>query len=334
MKDYTNMEASRYWEPKRELGVQEDILNHPEKYSEYIGSYKKDGEWSKVIIENSNVIIQSRSISKKTGKYNEKQDSLPHLVEEFKKLPNNTVLLGEICFDELYLRSKDVGSILRSLTPLALEKQKEEKNKLHFYCFDVLCWNNQELDQKGFAERISYLHKVKAILGNSKYIRFVEIKTVDQIVNEYQDYLDKGGEGFVLQKKTAIYRPGKRTAWESIKLKKCTDEIELKVVDIIEPEREYTGKELDTWEFFDKDGTPVTKYYYKGWKAGVVVDFNGVEVRAASGITDDDAKWLATKEAQEAVNNGQLYAKIEAMEIEPESGSMRHPRIKEIRLDH
>lgn len=331
---YESMPAMRYWDPKKEMGIQKDILEHPEKYSEYIGSFKKDGEWSKVIIEDDNILIQSRSISKKTGKYTEKQDSLPHLVEEFKKLPKNTVILGEICFDDLYLRSKDVGSILRSLTPLALEKQKEEKNKLHFYCFDVLVWDNEEIVDKGFEERISYLSKIRSILGTSDYIRFANIMTVDQIVEGYNDYLEAGGEGFVLQKKSHKYEPGKRTAWETIKLKKCTDEIELPVVGIIDPEREYTGKELDKWEYFDKDGTPVTKYYFFGWKAGVIVDFKGVLVRASSGTTDDDAQWLSTDQAREAIKNHILYAKIEAMEIEPESGSMRHPRLVELRMDY
>jgi len=332
MRDYSNDECQRYWDPKRELGIQKDILTNPSKYDEYIGSFKLDGEWCRMIWDGKKVLLQSRSISKKTGKYTEKQDSLPHLVEEFKKLPKNTVILGEVCYDELFKRSKDVGSILRSLTPLALEKQREEKDKLHFYCFDVLCWEDVDLMEKGFEERISYLKKVKKVLGKSKYIKFAEIKSVDEIVNEYEDYLNKGGEGFVLQKKTATYKPGKRTAWESIKLKKCMEEIELPVVDIIEPEREYTGKELNNWVFFENN-EPVTKYYFYGWKAGVVVDFNGTLCRVSSGVTDDDAKWLATKKAKELIKNKQLYAVVAGMLIEEDTGSIRHPVLIRIRED-
>lgn len=332
MRDFTKDEAMRYWTPKKEDHIELDIIEHPDKYSDYIGSFKKDGEWSRMIWDGKEVLIQSRTISKKTGKYAEKQESLPHLVDEFKKLPVNTVILGEICYDELYLRSKDVGTILRCLPEKAIERQQEEKNKLHFYCFDILCFNDIDLSNLGFEQRVSYLNEVKNILGD-KYIRYADIKTVDQIANEYQDYLNQGGEGFVLQKKDCIYEPGKRTAWQTIKLKKSTEEIELQVVGIIDPVREYTGKELDTWQYFDIDGTPITKYYYLGWKTGVIVNHNGTQVRVASGCTDADGEWLATEEAQQAIKDEILYAKVEAMEFEPDSGSMRHPRLVELRLD-
>lgn len=329
---FENLEAMRYWEPDKSSGVQADILNNPDKYSDYIGSFKKDGEWAKVIIEEDKVLIQSRSISKKTGKYTEKQDSLPHLINEFNKLPKNTVLVGEICYDELYKRSKDVGSILRSLVPLALEKQEKEEDKLHFYCFDVLCWDDVEVFNKPFDERIAYVVKAKLILESSPYTRFAEYKTIERVIDEYPDYLAKGGEGFVLQKKDNPYTPGKRKAWATVKLKKHTEEIELPVVGVIEPEKVYTGKELSTWTYFEGD-TPVTKYYFNRWKSGVVVDFNGTLVYAASGCTDEDAQYLATDIAQELIRNHKLYAVIRGMEIERDTGSIRHPVLVRLRED-
>lgn len=51
------------------------------------------------------------------------------------------------------------------------------------------------------------------------------------------------------------------------------------------------------------------------------------------GITDEDAAWLATPEALKYIENGQLYAKCSAMEIEPDTGRMRHPRLLELRTD-
>ena len=329
--DYFRMEPMKYWQPDVEMGIEADIIDHPEKYSDYIGSFKKDGEWSMIIWDGNEVIIRSRSISKKTNEYARKDASLPHLVETFKSLPRNTVLLGELCYDDLFKRSKDVGTILRCVPEKAIERQQAEEDKLHFYCFDVLCWDDFDMVDRTFEFRINYLKSLYNIFGNNPYIRYAEYKTPEQISKEYEDYLAAGGEGFVLQRKDNPYTPGKRPAWKTIKLKKCTQEIELPVVGFIDPEKEYTGKELETWTYF-VDGQPVTKYYFNGWKAGVMVDNNGSICRVASGINDEDACWLASEQAKNYLEAGQIIAKVQAMEIEPDTGKMRHPRLLELRV--
>jgi len=334
-KKFIGMEPMYYWQPK-EGNVEADIIENPDKYSDYIGAFKKDGEWAMMIWDGKEVIIRSRSISKKTNEYARKEESLPHLVEVFKQLPAGTVILGELCYDDLYKRSKDVGTILRCLPDKAIERQEKDAEKLRFYAFDVLAWDGVDITNKGFEHRIVYLDLIADMLPH-KFIRFAKYKTPEEIANEYEDYLAAGGEGFVLQKKDNPYAPGKRTAWATIKLKKHTEEIELPVIGFIDPIKEYTGKELDSWQYFE-DGQPVTKYYYMGWKAGVEVDNNGSICRVASGITDSDAQWLSTPEAQNYLLNGQIYAKCSAMEIEKDTGRMRHPRminlnLKELRTD-
>ena len=331
MVDYMKLEPMKYWMPDADMGVEDDIINHPEKYSDYIGSFKLDGEFGRMVWDGKEVAILSRSISKKTNEYARKDPNVPHLVEVFKNLPKNTVLLGEMCFDDLYKRSKDVGTLLRCLPEKAIERQKDDKDKLHFYVFDVLCWNGKDLLNEGFETRISYIDKVKEILGD-KFIRYAEYKTVEEIANEYQDYLAKGGEGFVLQRKDNPYAPGKRPAWKTIKLKKATEEIELPVVGLLNPEKFYTGKELENWEYF-VDGIAVTKYYYKGWVAGVKVKNGDTICNVSSGITDEDAEWLATNEARNLINEGRLIAKVSAMEIEPDTGKLRHGKLIQLRAD-
>lgn len=328
--EFYKSEPMKYWMPPKERHIELDIIEHPDKYSNYIGAEKKDGEWSRVMKNNGVVIIQSRSVSKVTGEYGRKEQNLPQLVELFKNLPDHTVLLGELYFEDLSKHSKDVGSILRCLKDKAISRQKD--NPLHFYCFDVLMFNGEDLTSKGYAERIIYFPLVKNAIGDDKLVQYANIKTVDEIVKNYDGYLAAGGEGYVLYKKTMKYVPGKRTAWETIKLKKATDEIELPVVDILWPTRIYTGKELDSWEYYEDD-TPVTRRYALGMANGIIVNNNGTLVSVTSGTTDEDATWLATPEAAEMINNGQLYAKVQAMEIEQGSGSMRHPSLVELRTD-
>ena len=104
------------------------------------------------------------------------------------------------------------------------------------------------------------------------------------------------------------------------------------VVDAIAPKENYEGTEIDTWKFW-KDGKPVTKPYYYGWANGVVVDNGKTWVRVTSGLTDDDRAWLATEEAETAIANRQLFAVVSAMEVDKESGSLRHPRLIRLRTD-
>ena len=329
IKDWYNSEPAKYWQPDKSRHIELDIIENPSKYDEYIGSYKKDGEWARVIIDDGSVIVQSRSISKVTGTYGRKEELIPHLVELFKKLPNNTVLLGELYFNDLSKHSKDVGSILRCLPPKAIARQKN--NPLHFYCFDVLMWNGQDIHSIGYQKRCEYLSKVREICGDT-LIEYAKLEPIEQIVEQYDEYLKEGGEGFVLQKKSNPYNPGTRTAWATIKLKKAIDEIELPVVGIVWPNREYDGKELENWQYYEGD-TPVTKRYYLGYANGVTVDNNGTLVKITSGITDEDAAWLATNEAKTRIENREVFAKVAAMEIEKDSNSLRHPSLIELRTD-
>ena len=108
------------------------------------------------------------------------------------------------------------------------------------------------------------------------------------------------------------------------------DEVELKVLSTIEPNKNYEGDYLENWKYFDEEGHPVTKPYYMGWKNGVIVDFNGVEVKVTSGLTDEDRAWLATDEAQELIASGDLYARVKAMDINSQK-SLRHAYINGFR---
>jgi ATP-dependent DNA ligase len=333
MKKFINLEPMRYWSPDEGMGVEADIIDHPEKYSDYIASYKMDGEWAKMVWDGKDVFILSRSFSKKTGEYAHKEANVPHLVEVFKKLPANTCILGELCFDDLYKRSKDVGTLMRCLPEKAIARQEKEEDKLHFYVFDVLCYNGEDLINTPFEERITkYLGMVKQFCTNSPYIRFAEYKDIKTVAKHYEEYLSAGGEGFVLQRKDNVYYSGKRPAWKTIKLKKATQEMELPIVGLLNPEKFYTGKELANWEYF-VDGIAVTKYYYKGWVAGIKVKNGDTICNVSSGITDEDAEWLSTYEARKLLDEGRLIAKVSAMEVEPDTGKLRHGRLLEIRTD-
>ena len=318
---------AKYWQPDKSKHIEQDIISNPDKYSNYLASEKMDGNWTRWIInENHQVTVQSRTISKKTNEYGDLTEKVPHLTKLISELPANTVILGELCYMELNKHSDEVGTILRCLPAKAIARQKTAP--LHLYIFDVLMWDGEDIHNKPYIERIKYFNSIE----QNDFIHCARPREVKEIVNEYDDYLERGGEGYVLVLKNASYSPGTRTAWSSIKLKQATDDLELKVIDTIDPVYEYNGEDPDGWEYRDSNGNPITKRAYYGWKAGVVVEYNGIPVKVTSGCSDEDGDWLASDEAADKITNNELYAVVRAMQI-TKDGSLRHPVLVRLRED-
>lgn len=333
--------------------AQEMIQNRDNRY---IATLKSDGEWGRLIVDgDGRVTIQSRSISKVTGEYGDKTGQLPQIVSEAKsQLPPYTVLLGEICFDDITTTSRDVGSILRCLPAKAISRQ-EQGSYLYFKVFDCLAWNDTDLMGESYEARFTTAKNMLTTCA-LHYIRLCRY-TEENFEDFLADILRAGGEGIVIHSKNYLYAPGKRTAWLTLKVKKSTGEIEVPVVDTVEPTRCYTGIDRANWEYWegiytdDPDEqpvyidhapgnidmeptlawTPVTKPYFMGWKSGIVVNHNGNLVRVASGLTDEDRSWLASDDAARAIAEGTLIAVVSGMEVTEDS--IRHPRLIRLRTD-
>ena len=163
-KKFLEMEPGKYWKlPENKKGEIDKYM----KDINYVPMVKYDGVWSRLIITENGVFIQSRGISVVTDTYGEYQNKVPHIVEELKSLyPVGTVLLAEICFPDLKKDANHVGSILRSLYDKAVKLQQTEDNKLHIYVFDCLAYEGQEVYETPFWNRMSgyiktgnYVHK-------------------------------------------------------------------------------------------------------------------------------------------------------------------------------
>lgn len=354
---YSTMAPMKYYQPLdyNSINAQSMIANEGNKN---IAMQKFDGEWCRIIKCNGKIIAQSRTISKVTGEYGDKTELIPHIIQEFDNMPDGTVLLGELCWKDITKTSKDVGTILRCKAPKAIERQKNEK--LVFRAFDCLAYNNIDYSNEIFIVRfnalLNALLKLEPVEGCEQYI-LSPVFVYDNFEDFLQEILSKGGEGIVIHSKNYIYAPGKRPAWTTLKVKKITTELELPIVGFIEPNKSYEGKEVETWEYWEGrymdngelvwlnhapgnidleaclEWYPVTKPYWHRWKNGVIVDNNGTKVRVASGLTDADREWLASDDAAEMLKNGQLVAVVSAMEVDKESGSLRHPRLIRIRTD-
>lgn len=364
------MEPMKYYDKKREdlsdnLKKKYDAMVNNED-DEYIATCKYDGEWTMFIKWGGQYLIRSRSLSKVTGAYGDKTAHLPHLVEEMQKWPDNTVILGEVCWGDFGSVSTDVGTILRCLPAKAVERQKERK--LVVKMFDLLAIAGESWLNVPYGSRLMQLRNYEGWI-DSEYFTVTNICPPGKTPAEFADeIISQGGEGVVIQREDYTYEPGKRAAWKTLKLKQRLPEMEFKVVASIPATRDYNGKYPESWPYWEVEieryypcntdefgnewvvhckvlkpvenptedekehGIPVTKPYFFGWHMGVRFEYNGVMCDASSGLTDADREWLGTEEAQNMIENGELYVTIRAMQ-EASLGGLRHPVIVRLRTD-
>lgn len=364
------LEPMKYYDKKRDdlsdnLKKKYDAMVNNEN-DEYIATCKYDGEWTMFIKWDGQYLIRSRSLSKVTGAYGDKTAHLPHLVEEMQKWPDNTVILGEVCWGDFGSVSTDVGTILRCLPAKAVERQKERK--LVVKMFDLLAIFGESWLNMPYGSRLMQLRNYEGWI-DSEYFTVTNICPPGKTPAEFADeIISQGGEGVVIQRADYIYEPGKRAAWKTLKLKQRLPEMEFKVVASIPATREYNGKYPESWPYWEVEvehydpsetdefgnqwhtpfkeweliedpspeermiGVPVTKPYFFGWHMGVRFEYNGVMCDASSGLTDADRDWLGTIEAQNMIKNGELYVTIRAMQ-EASLGGLRHPVIVRLRTD-
>lgn len=337
-------------EPKKKWD--DPIYNKP-----IIGTVKKDGSYYRLVKENNQVFLFSRTVSKKTGFYAEKINNVPHLkkwAEEY--LPNGTCLIGEIYYPGC--QSKDTTTVMGCLPQRAIEVQ-EAKGNIHFYIHDILKYNGYDyvINQVPYGRRYSDVCKYIDI--QTPLIPEIEIaKCVDNTYCDLrqvtENYLHRGEEGMVFRLENSIYVPGKRPVNNMWKVKTHIDSIDLVILDLLEPEKEYTGKELATWPFWegvngekiwrgqnsfdtiaDNLKMPITKDYYYGWSNALSIgayDSNGNLVnvgRVSSGLTDEDKIDMKNN----PMNWVGSVCAVSCMSIDKENHTLRHPALVAHRTD-
>lgn len=319
---------------------------------EYFAELKKDGYWYQFEKTNDgNCYLFSRTISASTGILTEKLENVPHIEEALSQIPNGTIIIGEIYYP--HMTSKNVTRIMGCLPKKAIERQEEE-GFIHYYLHDLIKYKGEDFKPKGAWDRYQKLVSLwdECNLSQFDFLELAEAIT-ENIQEEVAAALNRGEEGAVLKKKDCPYTPGKKPAWHNLKIKKV-DYIDAICIGFCDATKEYTGKEIETWEYWapaDPVGSlfkgigyegylngelnPITKGYYYGWKTAIKIgayDSNGklIEIgTVASGLTDELRKDFA-------VNPDKYLNKVvmlQCMELDKKEHTLRHAFFKGFRDD-
>lgn len=215
---------------------------------EYFLTEKIDGAFYQFVRTDNFSYLFGRTVSKTTGLLTEKSENVPHIKEILSCLPADTVLIGEI-----YVpggTSKDVVHIMGCLPTEAIKRQEKE-GLIRYYIHDILYYDGINLMNEGAESRYNILAAIWKLHKLYRYNFLQLARKIDKNLEEENSRILKyGGEGSVLKKRDAIYTPGKRPAWSSIKFKQM-DTIDLICTGLCAPTREYTGKELKEWEYWE-----------------------------------------------------------------------------------
>lgn len=332
----------------------ESMLSEVCSNGEYFLEEKIDGAFYQFVKTENHSYLFGRTVSKLSGILTEKSDNVPHLKEALNCLPAGTILIGEI-----YVpggTSKDTVSIMGCLPALAIKRQ--EKEPIHYYVHDIIAYDTVNLIDSPADLRYKILAAIwkKHDLNQYSFLRLAT-RVDEDMEAEISRILKSGGEGAVLKKRDYPYTPGKRPAWSTIKVKQM-DSIDLICTGFCDATKEYTGKELATWEYWEERGErsqdgeytwllsegqyyedyfhnphiyrPVTKPYFLGWKTAIRIgayNDNGELVdlgTVSSGLTDDNKR--------EMTENPDLWlghvVALDCMQIDKKEHTLRHPVFK------
>ena len=359
MNDYFTMEPMRYWAPTSAMSpeVKRQHLEQMITNGNYIWSQKYDGNWSRAIITPERNALQTRGISKKTGTYGEIQNKVFFWNDVIKTFNKDTVILGEV-----YLPNgidKDVGSILRCLDDKALSRQKV--NKLEWRIFDILVLDGIDMMETPVEERIKHIPDVVKRINSPLVFGINYYEMDDNFFDDLNDIFAAGGEGVVCYKKDSIYIPGKRGphSWDTCKVKQeISADIDCFITGIEPAIRDYTGKELGSWMFWQDERTdeklygdfygeyrtgrairPISKGYYYNWPGAIytgVYDKNGniISLCKVAGLTEEFKNELRDNYEEWdmcPLTIGGMMVSTAQANADGTGISIRHPYIKSIR---
>jgi ATP-dependent DNA ligase len=264
--------------------------------------------------------LLSRHNSVDGSGYVDKIDRVPHFSEFAKKLPEGTILDGEVVSHD-FGTVKDVTSILGSLPRLAIQKQNE-RGWLQYRIFDIPFYRGKDYRAHTLRFRRIALKQLIDSLDDNPL--FTLNKRIYKNKKEFCESIwEKGGEGVVLKWEGATY--GEQKYW--IKAKK-EDTFDVFVIGFKD------AKEIST----KVDGTvSATKYAERGWIGGIEI---GMYIKKGGKLVEipvGSCSGISEKLREKITNNKKKYLgrvlEVEAQSQHADTGKFEHPRFSRWRDD-
>jgi DNA ligase-1 len=172
--------------------------------SDWLSEWKWDGIRAQLIRREGQIIFWSRG-EEMVG------DRFPELVEAAKRVPDGTVLDGEILawrneqplrFGVLQHRigRKDVTAVVREEAPVV------------FQAFDVLEWNGEDIREQPLSERRAKLKSLFTDFSRALPFRLsqkIDAASWDELASLQTEARERGVEGIMLKRWTSPYRVGR-----------------------------------------------------------------------------------------------------------------------------
>ena len=346
--DFHNMAAQKYYAPPNSWTKEkrQEVFKNRIFSTEWFGSEKKDGAFYKFIKNDDGsmeLLGRSRGVS---GDYLNKIEWVPHLQDFFQSIPNGSCLLGEL-YIPARTGSNNTTTVMGCLKEKAIERQKNDEDKLKYYIFDVLAWNGTILYNCEAIKRVNVLRNISEIF-NHKFVEWAQYLEGKELYDSLGAILENGGEGIVLIRKNSIYQPDKRPSKDCLKVKKeVANSIDCIVMGALAPAHYYSGKCIEDWKFWEhtltgakvqgllyedfylgKPYKPITKAWFYGWagslQVGLIKDKKVVAIGSVSGLSEEILQnWRQYK--------GKVI-ELTCMEIMKTEG-LRHPKFVRFRTD-
>ena len=352
--DFYQLEAMKYYSPSTSWSAEKKKENAMQKIfsGEWWGAQKRDGIF--VMCgrnQDGDIFLRPRAKNTK-GEFVNKVDWVPQIHTFLAAMDPGTVFLAELYLprDE---QAKSTSSIMNSLQPRAVKKQQKEEDKLHLYIFDILANKGKSLLDAPALKRFTTLHKMSFL--HADYVEWAKYCNGQELWDMLQQLLLDGYEGVVITHQDAPYQPGKRSNKISLKIKKeLQDTVDCVMIGANAPTKEYTGKEVEVWEYWldDMHSTkvlasdyhkqfhrhpyedycdgdpiyPVTKNWFYGWagswKLGAYKNGKLIQIGSLSGLTDEmKENW------KDYVGKVCEVSAMETSENQEGGRGLRHPKL-------
>lgn len=286
--------------------------------NDYVAEEKFDGERFKCHLGKDGNRFDSRTISKKTNRFTEKTDNVPHL-RDF-KLPQleGTVLDGEIVFGS---DSMTTSTVMGCLPSEAVKRQEEAGKWVQYNVFDIIRHNGKNIENYPYKKRREILRILyEKYLKPNKYFKLSKVVTIDKKAF-CESIFAAGGEGVILKRLDAPYTD--KTGWIKVKAVATYDVVVMGYVEATE----MTIKKGDT-------EATISRLAVNNWigalEFGQYVDDGKLKkFGQCSGIPDNvRADFSENKEARLGT-----VITIEAQSRIKKTGKFRHPRFLKVRDD-